>query len=123
MALNRHKIDNYVKFTEPTCKLINKIPGLRLLISSLPGSALRTHVELLGRPRDSTSILKALPGKLYIKRYSPSILYGPRREKPVFGFFTKNTGADQPAHPRRLISAFVISFLEGIICKLLQVKF
>ena len=26
-------------------KLINRIPGLRLLISSLPGSALRTHVE------------------------------------------------------------------------------
>ena len=31
--------------------LINRIPGLRLLISSLPGSALRTHVELLGKPR------------------------------------------------------------------------
>ena len=33
-------------------KLINRIPGLRLLISSLPGSALRTLVELLGKPRD-----------------------------------------------------------------------
>ena len=32
-------------------KLINRIPGLRLLISSLPGSALRTHVESLGKPR------------------------------------------------------------------------
>ena len=32
-------------------KLINRIPGPRLLISSLPGSALRTHVELLGKPR------------------------------------------------------------------------
>ena len=29
-----------------------------------------------------------------------------------------NTGADQPAHPRRLISAFVIRFSESIICKL-----
>ena len=28
------------------------IPGSRLLISSLPGSALRTHVESLGKPRD-----------------------------------------------------------------------
>ena len=26
-------------------KLINRIPGSRLLISSLPGSALRMHVE------------------------------------------------------------------------------
>ena len=33
-------------------KLINRIPGWRLLISSLPGSALRTHVESLGKPRD-----------------------------------------------------------------------
>ena len=33
-------------------KLINRIPGSRLLISSLPGSALRTHVDSLGKPRD-----------------------------------------------------------------------
>ena len=33
-------------------KLINRIPVLRLLISSLPGSALRMHVESLGKPRD-----------------------------------------------------------------------
>ena len=32
--------------------LINRIPGSRLLRSSLPGSALRTHVESLGKPRD-----------------------------------------------------------------------
>ena len=33
-------------------KLINSILGLRLLISSLPGSALRTHVESLSKSRD-----------------------------------------------------------------------
>ena len=31
-------------------KLINRIPGSRLLISSLPGSDLITHVESLGKP-------------------------------------------------------------------------
>ena len=35
------KIDNYVIMaslkSEPACKLINRIPGLRLLMSSLPG--------------------------------------------------------------------------------------
>ena len=31
-------------------KLINRIPGSRLLISSLPDSALRMHVELLSKP-------------------------------------------------------------------------
>ena len=48
-------------------KVINRIPGSRLLISSLPGSALRTHVESLCRPRDVNKRLKALPGKLDIK--------------------------------------------------------
>ena len=38
--------------------------------------------------------------------------------KPVYGGFANNTGADQPAHPRSLISAFVIRFSESIICKL-----
>ena len=33
-------------------KLINIIPGSCLLISSLPGLALRKHVESLGKPRD-----------------------------------------------------------------------
>ena len=56
-------------------KLINRIPGSRLLISSLPGSALRTHVESLGKPRDVNKRSQAFPGKLDIKRHSPSILY------------------------------------------------
>ena len=54
---------------------MNRIPGLRLLISSLPGSASRTDVESLGKPCNSTSVLEALSGKLNIKRNSPSILY------------------------------------------------
>ena len=54
-------------------KLINKIPGSRLLISSLPGSALRTHVRYASLAM-STSVLKALPGKLDIKIHSPIVL-------------------------------------------------
>ena len=37
--------------------------------------------------------------------------YGPRREKTCLRRFANNTGADQPAHPRSLISAFVIRVL------------
>ena len=44
--------------------------------------------------------------------------YGPRREKTCLRRFANNTGADQPAHPRSLISALVIRYLESIICKL-----
>ena len=37
------------------------------MIPILPGSSLRMHVESLGKPRDSTSVLEALPDKLDIK--------------------------------------------------------
>ena len=47
-AESTQKIENYViiaSFENETMgKLINRIPGLRLLISSLPGQALRTRV-------------------------------------------------------------------------------
>ena len=46
-----------------------------------------------------------------------TIPYGPRREKTCLRGFVNNTGAVQPAHLRRLISAFVIRFLESIISK------
>ena len=50
------KFENHVVIaslkSETMCKLINSIPGSRLLISSLPGPALRTRVESLGMPRD-----------------------------------------------------------------------
>ena len=50
-------IENYVIIaslkSETMGILKNRIPGLRLLISSLPGSALRTHVESLHKPRES----------------------------------------------------------------------
>ena len=35
-------------------------------------------------------------------------VFGPLREKSVVGGFANNKGADQPAHPRSLTSAFVI---------------
>ena len=48
----------------------------------------------------------------------PSTLDGPRRDKTCLRGFANNKGADQPAHPRRLISTFVIRLLESIISKL-----
>ena len=43
---------------------------------------------------------------------------GPRREKTCLRWIANNKGADQPAHPRSLISAYVICLLESIIPKL-----
>ena len=75
------KIDNYILYViiaslkSETTNHANRKPDSPLLISSLPGSASRMHVESLGSLAMSTSVLKALPGKLDIKRHSPSILY------------------------------------------------
>ena len=81
MTQNQHKIENYVIIaslkSETMGKLINRIPVSRLLISSLPGSALGRTLNRSASLAMSTSVLKALPGKLDIKRHSPSILYIP----------------------------------------------
>ena len=45
-------------------------------------------------------------------------LFGPGREKTCLRGFANNTGADQFAHLRRLISVFVSRFFESFICKL-----
>ena len=50
-------------------------------------------------------------------------LNGPRREKTCFWGCANNKGADQPAHPHSLISAFVISFLESVMSKLVTSEF
>ena len=58
------------------------------------------------------------PIELYMKRHNPDIQfidYGTWREKTCLRGDAYNTGADQPAHMRSLISAFVIGFLESII--------
>ena len=64
MALNQHKNRNNVIIASLKCetmgKLINRIPGLRLLISTLPGPALRLHVESLGKPSDVNKLSQSL---------------------------------------------------------------
>ena len=58
MTQNQHKNKNKRIVIIASLKSVkywnkmNRIPGSRLLISSLPGSALKTHVESLGKPRD-----------------------------------------------------------------------
>ena len=64
MTLNQHKNENYVIIaslkSETRGKLINRIPGSHLLVSSVPGSALRTHVESLGKPLDVNKSSRSL---------------------------------------------------------------
>ena len=51
-----------------------------------------------------------------IKKYKKNLLLNwPCREKTCLRGFADNKDADQPAHPRSLIGAFVIRFLKSII--------
>ena len=72
---DKHRLSHDMCLYPMKLKRHKSIPGLRPLISSLPGSASRRHVESLGEPRDLASVLKALLGNLDIKRHSPGILY------------------------------------------------
>ena len=58
--------------------------------------------------------------QLYKKADLPFIvgISGPRREKTCSRGIANNKGADQPAYPRSLISAFVNHLLESIISRL-----
>ena len=47
--------------------------------------------------------------------FNNNIIWASTRENCLRGFAI-NTGADQPAHPRSLISAFVVRCFESIIC-------
>ena len=51
-------------------KVINRIPGSRLLISRLPGNALRTLVDILRLVERFKRVLKADPGKNLISKYA-----------------------------------------------------
>ena len=49
-------------------------------------------------------------------------MIGSRREETCLRGFANIKGADQPAHTRRLISAFIIRLLESIISRLATSK-
>ena len=44
------------------------------------------------------------------------LLFGPGHVKKCLLTYANNKGEDQPAHPRSLISTFVVRCLDRIIC-------
>ena len=76
----------------------------------------RVDVDVIGLEKN---LFKAPSSFTFLQETSPilsKITLGPRREKTCLRGFVNNTGADQPAHPRSLISAFVIRVLKRSIC-------
>ena len=67
-------------------------------------------------PTLKSPVLRIMPLFEFLQHHV--LIIGPQREKTCLLGFANNTGADQPAHPRSLISAFVIRFLGSDICKL-----
>ena len=70
------------------------------------GVSLKAKLKPVSKATETSSHLKQI------------LITGPRREKTCLRGFANNKGADQPAHPRSLISAFVIRILDSIISKL-----
>ena len=66
----------------------------------------------------AASVYIVVAGSVSIVAPSMCRIFGPRRVKTCHRRFANNKGADQPAHPRSLISAIVFRFLESIICEL-----
>ena len=65
------------------------------------------HVELLGKPRDSTRVLEAMPGKRDIKdAHLLSSIIEPVNEISNNVVCVTSKVSDQPAHTRSLIRAF-----------------
>ena len=66
----------------------------------------------------SVGICNGAPSTVFQSYFRTSyLLIGPLREKTCLRGFANNTGADQPAHPRSLISTFVIHFSNSTISK------
>ena len=55
---------------------------------------------------------------VFVIRSMDIIQIGPQRKKTCLRGVANNTGADQPAHPRSLIGAFVNRLFESTLCKL-----
>ena len=81
---------------EPTMEIRNYLLGLTIII-------LWPDISCFQNSVDSDQDLPNLP------------VNGPRREKTCLWKFANNTGAEQLAHPRSLMSAFVIRVLESTI--------
>ena len=81
MAWIDTKIENYVIIAslkrETTGKLINRMPGSHLWYQVYQAQLWEGLLNRSASLTKSTGVLKALPGKLDIKRHSPSILYIP----------------------------------------------
>ena len=63
-----------------------------------------------------SSIAPTFSKRGYNKSTNGKIVLGPGHAKTCLMPYANNKGADQPAHPRSLISTFVVRCLDSMIC-------
>ena len=126
-----------MKFLLHSVSMVSKLVGLYKHLEHLDRHNLHPKKQFplqtkyrLGCSVDKAVVHHYLPISIEInillaKTYQESVvitnkticIWASSRENLSSGF-ANNTGADQPAHPRSLISAFVFRLLESTICKL-----
>ena len=87
------------------------------------GCQVRTGFTICPPPLKMTGGGDKNNGKLGVHVFSRQDTYGPQHKKTCLRGLGNNTGADQPAHPRSLISAFVICVWKVPSLSMLQTKF
>ena len=82
------------------------------------------HVKSLGKPYDVNKHSQILNyNQIGFTPGAQTVLDAPGTNKIIYSMACKYQGADQPAHPRSLISAIVVQLLERIVSKLAKEYF
>ena len=106
-------VEPSMQFVENTGLLVAKV-----LIDPKSGKKIPLRFINLSKERISVykdTVTAVLQPVEYVDSEKVNLTNGPRGEKTCRRGVANYTGADQPEHPRSLISAFVIRFFESII--------
>ena len=102
---------------QPMLRVVNECSDDVLLTATAVNHLFPTNKLCFNKLQLKSFMYLLIWNHLKKKRFSyfnETLSYGPHRHKTCLREFANNKGADQPAHPRRLISTFVIRLMENI---------
>ena len=116
-----YTVDHQVYCIKSIGRIHKCIKGLKLFLCFVSVKArLSFHLHTIPKDMFSSKEAQIQCNSPFVCAATPYI-WASMREN-LSSMFANNKGADQPAHPRRLINAFVIHVLECIISKLASSK-
>ena len=103
---------NFLLFFFSFLKIDEKLKGYKISGSVCSGASRNVHQQCYQKSTTHTggTIYSPFQRLTEYGKAQRTFSYGPRREKTCLWGFMNNTGADQTAHLRSLICAFVICF-------------